>query len=39
VRRFMMHVRWVKQRNQHIHVEKSDHASRLRRGADSRSPV
>jgi hypothetical protein len=39
VRRFMMDVRRIKQRNQHIHVEESDHASRLRRGADSRSPM
>jgi hypothetical protein len=32
----MMYVRRVKQRNQYIYIEKSDHVSMLRRGADSR---
>ncbi len=39
VRRFMMDVRRIERRNQYIHVEERDHASRLRRGADSRSPM
>ncbi len=39
VRRLMMHVRGIEQRNQYVHVKKCDHASRLRHGADSQSPA